>query len=378
MNKIKICIFCLLAVMLFSCSEDYRNFDSKAYINSDSKLTTYLIKPGVSEYSALLNVSVPRPAAEDIEFVFKTDESLVAIYNNLFSDDAVILPSNHYTIPETKARIMKESVRSTDIEIEFKDVSLLDRSAAYVLPVTIASAGIGLLESARTHYYVFKGGALINWAADIEENSFSVDWGNSSLVTGMNEITIEGMLYLRQAERDGSDSHIMTFFGTESSFLIRLGDTFEPGQIMVVKNSSGKYPDNANDRTKAPVGEWFHLAVTHDASNTIKIYINGELKSTTAAASGTFSLASDCYIGKSYNDNRYWPGMIAETRVWNKVRTQEEITAHIYAVNAESEGLVAYWKFDEGNGNTITDHSGNNTSVTANSALKWASVSLPE
>ncbi len=291
----------------------------------------------------------------------------------------MILPSDYYTIPETKARIAKESVRSTDIEIEFKDVNLLDRDIVYVLPVTIASAGIELLESARTHYYIFKGGALINWAADIEENSFPVNWGgNSSLVTGMTEVTIEGLLYLRQAERDGSDSHIMTFFGTESSFLIRLGDTFDPGQIMVVKNSSGKYPDNANDRTKAPVGRWFHLAVTHDASNTIRIYIDGELMSTTSAASGTFSLASGCYIGKSYNDNRYWPGMIAETRVWNKVRTQEEIAAHIYAVSTDSEGLVAYWKFDEGNGNTITDHSGNNTSVTANSALKWTSVSLPE
>ncbi len=59
MNKIKICIFCLLAVILFSCNEDYEDFDSKAFIDSDSKLTTYLIKPDVSEYSTLLNVSVP-------------------------------------------------------------------------------------------------------------------------------------------------------------------------------------------------------------------------------------------------------------------------------------------------------------------------------
>lgn len=377
MNKIKICILCLLTIMLFSCKEDFENFESKAYINSDSKLTTYLIKPDVSTYSASLNIVVPKPATQDVEFTFKADASLVGSYNNIFSDNAVILPSDYYTISKANVKIAKESVRSTDIDIEFNDINQLDRNTVYVLPVTIANAGMQLVESARTHYYLFKGGALINWAGDIEENYFPVKWGNSSLVSGMSEITIESMLYLRQAERDGSDSHIMTFFGVENGFLIRLGDTFEAGQVMVVKGS-GKYPDNANDRTKAPVGKWFHLAVTYDSSNLIKIYIDGVLKSTSTASSGTISVASNCYIGYSYNSNRWWPGMIAETRVWNKARTQEDIAAYMYAVNTDAEGLVAYWKFDEGNGNTITDYSGNNTSITANSALKWTSVSLPE
>ncbi len=367
----------MLAVTLFSCGEDYENFDSKAYINSDSKKTSFLIKPDTPNYSASLNVGIPRPAAEEMEFTLKADPSLLSTYNNVFADKAIILPSEYYSMTGTKVKISKESIRSTDIDIAFSKINELDRESVYVLPVTIADSKMALLESSRTHYYIFKGGALINWAADIEENKIPITWGNSSLVSGMTQVTIESMLYLRQAERDGSDSHIMTFFGVEGGFLIRLGDTFDPGQIQVVKGA-GKYPDNTNDRTKAPVGKWFHLAVTIDASNVIKIYIDGALKSTTNGASGIINLASGCFIGRSYNENRYWPGMICETRVWNVARTQEQIAAYMYSVSAESEGLVAYWKFDEGNGNTILDHTANNSAITASAALKWTSVSLPE
>lgn len=368
-----------MAVILFSCDEDYENFESKAFLNQESKTTSFLIQPDNAGYTASLNVSVARPAAENLEFTFQADPSLLPVYNNLFPDKAEILPAGHYNLPDNKAIITKESVRSTEVSIHFTDINKLDRNKVYVLPVTVANNGkIDMLESGRTHYYIFKGGALINWAADIEKNNIPVQWKDNSQVSDMKEVTIEGLLYLRQIEREGSDSQIMTFFGVENKFLIRLGDTFQAGEIMVVKGSSGKYPDNANDRTKAPVGRWFHLAVTHDASNTLKIYIDGKLMSTTKAASGTINLASSCYIGKSFNDNRWWPGMICETRVWNVARTQEQIASSIYGVSPDSEGLIAYWKFNEGNGNTITDQTGNNGAITANSALKWTSVSLPE
>ena len=57
----------------------------------------------------------------------------------------------------------------------------------------------------------------------------------------------------------------------------------------------------------------------------------------------------------------------------------EEINAknHFYKVDAASEGLVAYWKFNEGSGNVITDVT-NGYNLVANSAITWKPVSLPE
>ena len=60
------------------------------------------------------------------------------------------------------------------------------------------------------------------------------------------------------------------------------------------------------------------------------------------------------------------------------MRTQEEIVSNVYEVDPTSEGLVAYWKCDEGAGDTIRDHTGNGNNGTANSALKGKSVARPD
>mgnify|MGYP002533448646 CR=1 FL=1 len=83
-------------------------------------------------------------------------------------------------------------------------------------------------------------------------------------------------------------------------------------------------------------------------------------------------------IGYSYASGRELHGEICECRIWNVVRTQEEIASHVYEVDPASEGLVAYWKFDEGTGDTIRDQTGNGNNGTADSPLKWTEVSLPE
>ena len=47
-------------------------------------------------------------------------------------------------------------------------------------------------------------------------------------------------------------------------------------------------------------------------------------------------------------------------------------------VAAASDGLVAYWKFDEGAGKTIKDQTSYGNDLTVEKELKWVNVSLPE
>lgn len=51
------------------------------------------------------------------------------------------------------------------------------------------------------------------------------------------------------------------------------------------------------------------------------------------AASGKVSLTSGCNIGKSYNEERWLPGDIAEVRIWNVQRTAEQIAKNPYKVS---------------------------------------------
>ena len=84
------------------------------------------------------------------------------------------------------------------------------------------------------------------------------------------------------------------------------------------------------------------------------------------------------WIGYSYDTPRYLDGDISECRVWNRILTPEEIREkdHFYYVDPASDGLVAYWKFDDGQGGNITDHANGNNLI-ANNELTWKAVELP-
>lgn len=68
------------------------------------------------------------------------------------------------------------------------------------------------------------------------------------------------------------------------------------------------------------------------------------------SANSTVNLTRNCYIGRSFDGTRWLPGEISEVRIWNVERTAEQIADNPYKVDPASEGLVAYWKFNEGSG----------------------------
>jgi hypothetical protein len=104
------------------------------------------------------------------------------------------------------------------------------------------------------------------------------------------------------------------------------------------------------------VGVWTHVAASYDGS-TISIYQNGDLVSTTAQ-SGDVSDGSFVLIGIWSNS---FSGVIDEVRIWNVVRNQNRIRNNMGRIlEGDENGLVGYWRFDEGSGQSVTDLSGDN------------------
>ena len=209
------------------------------------------------------------------------------------------------------------------------------------------------------------------------------------MLNGLNAVTMEALVRCSDYVLEPG---IKTVMGIEGHCLIRISDNgLEPNQLQVVMPTPYATA-NFTDATTClvPANEWTHIAVTCDvATGHLVIYINGE---TVLDKTGnqfvpvnlgqpkTDAQQKDHFfhIGYSYAAGRELHGEICEVRIWNTVRTQEQIAANVYEVDPASEGLVAYWKFDEGSGETIRDHTGNNNSGTAHETLKWNQVSLPE
>lgn len=380
-NILCISAFIALATALTGCEvddPDANDFDNKAYINAPAKTLETKVTQKSPDVTRTLEVSLAKPAAQPMSFTLAADASLVDHYNKAYYDDAVMLPAENFEIPNPDAAIAPGDVLSNAVEVRFIALATLDTSKDYVLPVTIGKAsGIEVLPTARTMYYIFREGSLINVAANITSNYLTPAWTTS--MSSVPEVTFEAFVRASAFDRTGSETSIATIMGVEDRFLVRTGDSNYPGQIQV---NIAKYKYPGRDAAKVlPLNKWVHVAVTYSSTaKELKIYVDGVLQSRATADHGAVNLATGFYVGRSYSLNRYWMGDICEVRVWNVVRTQEEIAANKYEIidPASATGLVAYWKFDENTGKKVNDRSGNNNTLTANLDLKWISVSIPE
>lgn len=119
----------------------------------------------------------------------------------------------------------------------------LDADVVYVLPVTIASSELPILDSNRTSYFVIKGAALINVVADMARNYTQLsNPGNCAGLASMSKMTVEMLVYPRSFDREGMQAGISTLLGNEANFLLRLGDS-EPHDQIQHATSRGNITD---------------------------------------------------------------------------------------------------------------------------------------
>ena len=104
--------------------------------------------------------------------------------------------------------------------------------------------------------------------------------------------------------------------------------------------------------------KWYHVVAV--VKNGIAyLYLNGTLDG--SGSFGDIVVNEDILtIGVDYLQSpRYFHGLIDDVRIYNKPLTQAEILSN-YLGNVVTDGLVSWWKFNEGTGNTAYDSADNN------------------
>lgn len=367
------------ALLMTACqNNDEANFESKAFIDGKTFTSETIIK-GETNIVKSLTLSTARPAEKELNATFSVAANLVETYNQAYYAKAVMLPDTCYKVVKGDVKINQGSVNSNEAQFAFFKLANLDRAITYVLPVTVNCQDIEVLRSAKNYYFVFRAGALINVVADMSKNYLTVKWATPDLVNNMNQITMEALIYPREFGK-----LISTVMGIEGNFLMRIGDAGFPDNQIQIATGAGNFPD-ADSNKGLQTNRWQHVAMTYDAdTREVKVYVNGSLQSQGKLRTGKVSIVGngtdrDFLIGKSYDDARWFEGNMSEVRVWNVVRTQEEIAANFYSVNPKSKGLVGYWKMDDSaSPNIVKDATGNGNDATANKPLSWHNVSLPE
>ena len=368
----------LLAVSaLAACSDDLENVENRVYDTSSHYPATVLIDGMANESTQTFTVNMANKMTEDVSVTYHVDNSLVEAYNLIYGANAVALPAENYELVQPTATFLAGAVTSSNVEVKITDLLSLDRNLVYVLPLTVVNSTVPVIESQKTRYIVVRGAALINVAPNIANNYASlVSPDNASGLNGIKDLTIQCLLYVE--EFGGSDSNIQSIMGIEGTFLFRISDSGLPADQIQLACSS-----NATDASWTfPAKKWSAITFTYEgATGNVTMYLNGVKKGTAKAPSNlTVNWGNDSfYVGKSWNDNRWLNGMISEARVWNRILSDAEIANadQPYFIKVPADGLVAYWKFNEGAGTLIKDYA-NGYDLNLASDPKWTEVSLPE
>jgi hypothetical protein len=147
--------------------------------------------------------------------------------------------------------------------------------------------------------------------------------------------------------------------------------------LVYVESGGGAKDSVVSTSNTINLNQWTHVAVVKQGSS-INLYING-------LASGNKSFdknpSTDTLFVGYWKDHAGggFNGKIDELRFWNTARSITDIRKDMYrTLQGNETGLVSYWPFEEGYGNTTNDNTGNHHGKMKNMGnSSWKSSTAP-
>lgn len=133
-------------------------------------------------------------------------------------------------------------------------------------------------------------------------------------------------------------------WGTQTGFALMTDQPYGDTVVFRVFNGSTYYDAGWTD-SGIGAGEWHHVVGTFDGT-TIRLYVDGTLKASTAAFAAALAPAPSGNLNLGHQQ----AGRLFDARVYNRAISHGEI-ANLY-------GLVGHWKLDEISGTLAADSSG--------------------
>jgi hypothetical protein len=216
----------------------------------------------------------------------------------------------------------------------------------------------------------FQTGTLIDVEADAGDflrlaDSDVLSFNGSTSYAHINNqwnypITIEYWVYFNTS---GSYVPFCSGFDYDTDLGILTKVDFSAGQAKIFLGSTALILS-----CTLSTGTWMHFAFVVDASGNIEVFKDGaSLGTGTETNSGLHT--NGTYLGSGNNVQSYLDGQISDLRIWSDVKTQTEINNNKdIRLSGSEAGLIAYYKLDEGSGNTATDSAGTNDGIIYNSS----------
>ncbi len=206
---------------------------------------------------------------------------------------------------------------------------------------------------------------------------------NENIITS-TILTIEA--WAKMDGRGGGDMELNSIFqqrddetGDNRSAVVLTAENADGNVASTIRSNTGSADVVASP--SPDYGEWHHYTVVVDTT-ALYLYLDGILlDSTTNTQTGDYTTSIDYIdIGRhSYSglDQGFFDGLLDEIQIWNVARSQAVIQADMYReLSGDEPGLVGYWSFNEGAGETAQDYSANSNDGVISGA-EWALSNIP-
>ena len=320
------------------------------------------------------SVSATGLVPEDVNVHLMIDSLAVDAYNAANHTNYKSVPRNTVTVDDEYVVIKAGTATSVMTSVTLLDNTFIEEGINYVIPVSVAylEGGTAEILDASRSLFIKLGKTMESYSLEIPTTTVYSTYSFGSNGYDLNAWTLEIKAHPYNMKSRGSDQLCRLACWNEDGggqVLLRFNENGKPWKTLDIVAPSGRYVTGTTGEGDNEVGafepnQWYMISIVWDGSQ-MSVYVNGEKDTpwqNTISGSQSFKL-NRFEIGMSwggYGSSQSYTGRMAEMRIWNIARSQSDIASTLCSVDARSEGLLGYWKMNEGEGHIFRDSAGSN------------------
>ena len=375
----KMLLGALSLFLLASCADSkLKALKNQAYIAQTGTQAGRLgsLQLGDAAVSTDMNVRLSDASSSDQTYSLELSQEALNQYNAVNKTSYVLLPASQVSLSSSQAVVKAGSVFSDPIRVTLQPLTQeqMNSGKKYAIAFKLRTAGASFPVVAGGDTYVYAIKTITSTNAPIlgtYRGKYCGAIARGVAETELSKFTIEMRVNINGFARN--NQAIFGAWATGSELYMRFGDANSPYDYLNIKFGEGGQIDRTFDGAKA--NTWYHIALVYNGAEAI-LYVNGSrITSTDKPAGRTFKLNDAIHVASSGSDWFVNACLFSEVRIWNIVRTPDQIKDNEYAVDPTTPGLIQYWKMNEGQGGVFANsvagqpemkvYQGTNTNFTA-------------
>ncbi|GGH07023.1 BT_3987 domain-containing protein [Mucilaginibacter phyllosphaerae] len=361
-------ICCMAAIIVTGCKKSLDFHDVILITGTESgKLLPFTVESAPATYA--VTATSTGKVNGDVTVNFAVDTSLVASYNTEVSGKYFAAPAGSYELSGNTGVIKSGTNVSDAVNVKLLSVDKFVSGRTYIIPVTIknVTGSNSVLEASRTVYLKISRVLDFN-SIDISNPNYYATYKFAQPYTNISQFTYEIKCYVNQFQP--RINRLCNWGPANEAYpnLLRFGEFgSDPNQLQWVAPGGSGFSS-----TRFATKTWYTVSCVFDGSKYM-MYVNGKLDMSFDGSPRSFELGA-LELGMSYGGYQFSQSIdarISEIRLWNKALSRTEIANGLCGVDAKSDGLITYYKMNEGSGNVFYDRTGNGRDITWPNQTVW-------